>query len=112
MKKFLFYAMQGEKMCFVHVLLNALAQKEAGNEVAIIFEGKAVTLPPILAEENNPLYKKALDAGLIAGVCLACAKTLGVFEAVEKLALPFLSDMSGHAGILPFTEKDYKVLVF
>lgn len=110
--KYLFYAMQGEKMCFIHVLLNALDLHQAGNEVKIVFEGKAVTLPPVLSQENNPLYKKALEANLIAGVCLACAKTLGVHEEIEKLNLPLLNDMNGHAGVLPFTQDGYEVLVF
>ena len=36
MKKILFYGMSGEKMCFQHVLLNALDLHEAGGEVKII----------------------------------------------------------------------------
>lgn len=55
MKKILFYAMQGEKMCFVHVLLNALQLKEENCEVKIIFEGQAVKLPSVLENENNAL---------------------------------------------------------
>jgi hypothetical protein len=33
MKKILFYAMTGEKMCFQHVLMNALDQHNSGHEV-------------------------------------------------------------------------------
>ncbi|MPN21771.1 hypothetical protein SDC9_169151 [bioreactor metagenome] len=112
MKKYLFYAMRGQKMCFVHVLLNGLDLKEAGNEVKIIFEGEAVKLPPVLAQEANPLYKKALDAGLIAGVCLACSQTMGVKEEIEGLKLPLLNDMNGHAGLRPYSENGYEILVF
>ncbi len=112
MKKYLFYAKSGQKMCFVHVLLNALDLKSAENEVKIIFEGESVKLPPILAEESNPLYKKALDSGLIAGVCLACAQTLGVKDDIEKINLPFLKDMSGHAGMRPYIEDGYEVFIF
>lgn len=112
MKKYLLYAMNGKKMCFVHVLLNALDLKEAGNEVKIIFEGEAVKLPPELSQEENPLYKKALGKGLIAGVCLACSHTLGVKDDIEKLKLPLLNDMNGHAGMRPFMEDGYEVLVF
>lgn len=112
MKKYLFYAMQGEKLCFVHVLLNALDLHQAGHEVRIVFEGKAVTLPPVLSQENHPLYKKAIDEKLIAGVCLACSKNLGVHDEIVKLGLPLLSDMSGHAGLLPFTSEGYEVFVF
>jgi hypothetical protein len=109
-KKYLFYAMEGAEMCFQHVLLNALDLKANGYEVKIVFEGASVKLPPILAEKN-PLYKKALEEGIIAGVCKACAHTLGVLEEIEKLELPLLSDMSGHAGMKPFIEEGYKVVV-
>ena len=112
MKKFLFYAMEGEKMCFLHVLLNALDLRESGNEVKIIFEGASVKLPPILETEGNPLYKKALEAGLVAGVCQACAETLGVTQDIEKLGLPLLNYMKGHAGVRPYSEDGYEVLVF
>lgn len=112
MKKFLIYAMNGEKMCFIHALLNALDLNEKGHEVKIVFEGKSVTLPPVLYAEKNPLYKKALDKGLVDGVCLACSRTLGVEEEIKKLALPLISDMFNHAGVRPYVEKGYEILVF
>lgn len=112
MGKYLLYAMRGEKMCFVHVLLNALSLHEPGCTVKIVFEGQSVGLPILLDKENNPLYRKALYAGLIAGVCLACAKTLGAYDGIAALGLPFISDMSGHAAILPYIQDGYKVLVF
>ena len=39
MDKILFYGMTGEKMCFQHILLNALDLFSSGTEVKIIFEG-------------------------------------------------------------------------
>ena len=100
MKKYLFYAMEGKKMCFQHVLMNALDLKAAGHEVKIVFEGEAVKLPPVLAEEGNALYKRALDGGLIAGVCYACAHMLGVKEEIEALSLPF-GRASNSACVMP-----------
>ena len=111
-KSYLFYALQGEKMCFQHVLLNALDLHEAGCDTAIIFEGQSVKLPPVLAAEGNPLYKKALELGLIAGVCEACSRQLGVLEANRELGLPIANDMKGHAGVRPFVEKGYVILTF
>ena len=110
MNKVLFYAMNGERMCFSHVLLNALDLSEAGAEVKIIFEGPSVKLPALLNEEKNKLYLKALDSGLIAGICLACSKGMGVFEQNEKTGLPMLSDMSGHAGMKEYISSGYKVI--
>ena len=65
MNKILFYAMTGEKMCFQHILLNALDLAAAGAEVQIIFEGASVKLPPVLAQESNKHYLRALEAGLL-----------------------------------------------
>lgn len=110
MKKVLFYGMTGEKSCFMHVLLNAVDLHEAGYTVKVIFEGASVKLPPVFAGENNPVYLKAKELGLLAGVCLACSKTLGVFEENEKLGLPMLGDMKGHAGMKPYMEEGYQVV--
>ena len=110
MEKVLFYAIQGEKMCFQHILLNALDLSEAGLEVKIIFEGASVKLPSVLAEEGNKLYQRALDKGLIAGICLACSHALGVYEQNLATGLPMLDDMMGHAGMRPYTEQGYYVI--
>lgn len=110
MRKILFYAMNGEKTCFQHVLMNAVDLAAEGHEVKIIFEGASVKLPALLAEENNPLYLKAREKGLIAGICLACSKMLGVYEQNQKVGLPFLSDMFNHAGMKPWLELGYEVI--
>jgi hypothetical protein len=110
MEKTLFYGMTGEKMCFQHILLNALDLANAGKEVKIIFEGASVKLVSVFENESNPLYKKAKDAELIAGVCLACSKVMGVYEDNAKTGLPMLDDMSGHAGMKSYLEAGYQVI--
>ncbi len=110
MKKFLFYGMTGDKMCFLHVLMNALDLTAEGMETRIIFEGASVKLVPLLEEENNPLYLKAKEKGLIAGICLACSKVLGVYEQCVESGLPFLSDMMGHAGMKPYILEGFEVI--
>ena len=87
MSKILFYAMTGEKLCFLHVLMNAVDLAGKGHEVKVIFEGRSVALAPQLDEEKNPLFLRAREAGLIAGVCRACAKQFGVDERVEAIGL-------------------------
>lgn len=112
MKKILFYAMGGENMCFNHVLMNALDLNEAGYEVKIVFEGQAVTLPPVLEEKKDAMYLEAKEKNLLAGVCQACATMLGVLDGVKETGLPLLNDMRGHAGIKPFAEEGYEVIEF
>ncbi len=110
MKKILFYGMTDQKMCFQHILMNALDLHASGKEVKIIFEGGSVKLISVFEEENNPLYKKVKDLGLIKGVCLACSKMLGVYEANLKSGLPMLDDMNGHAGMEEYIENGYEVI--
>ncbi len=110
MKKILFYGMTGEKMCFQHILMNALDLSTAGEDIKIIFEGASVKLISIFEEENNPLYNKAKKADIIAGICLACSKVLGVYDANLKSGLPMLNDMSGHAGMKKYIENGYDVV--
>ncbi len=110
MTKILFYAMNGEKMCFQHVLLNALDLADAGCQVKIVFEGSSVKLPSQLASEGSKLYQKALDANLIAGICLACSRALGVYEANAALGLPLLDDMNGHAGMRKYVADGWQIV--
>ena len=44
MKKTAFFAFKGEKMCFMHVLINAIDLQEKGMNAKIIVEGEAVKL--------------------------------------------------------------------
>jgi hypothetical protein len=72
MKKFALFAFNGDFMCFIHVLLNALDMKERGHEVRIVIEGSATKLVPESGKEGNPmhaLYQKAKGLSLIAGAC-------------------------------------------
>ncbi len=110
MKKVLFYGMTEKKMCFQHILMNALELHGAGKETKIIFEGASVTLVPEFIKENNPLFNKAKEAGLIAGICLACSKVLGVYDENIESGLPMLDDMNGHAGMKKYIEDGYEVI--
>jgi hypothetical protein len=115
MDKVVLFAYNGEFMCFIHVLLNALDLKEKGRQVGIVIEGSACKLVPEMAKEGNPLaalYQKAKTQGLIDGVCRACSAKLGVTEAVASEGLPFLDDMSGHPSMSRYLENGYEVITF
>ncbi|MGM0418609.1 MAG: cytoplasmic protein, partial [Thermodesulfobacteriota bacterium] len=46
MKKKAFFVFNGDPMCFVHVLLNALDMKEKGYDIKLIIEGASAGLLP------------------------------------------------------------------
>lgn len=108
MKKIAFFAFRNNKMCFQHILLNAIDIKEKGGESKIIFEGEAVLLPQVLTD--NPLYKKAKDMDLIDGVCEACSKMMEVYDVNKKLDINFLNDLNGHPAMAKYLEKGYEIV--
>ena len=115
MKKIVLFAFNGDFMCFIHVLLNALDMKEKGHEVKIVIEGSATKLIPELKIKGNPmyaLYQKAKDSGLIDGVCKACSNKMGTMEAARQEGFKLLSDMNGHPGIAGYRKKGFEVITF
>jgi hypothetical protein len=108
-------AFQGEIMCFAHVLLNALDIKTRGGEAAIIIEGMATGLLAELNRPENPfhaLYARAGEAGLIAGVCRACATKTGSLAEAQAQGLPLLDDLNGHPSLGRYLEAGYTIITF
>ncbi|MFP4548122.1 MAG: DsrE family protein [Fidelibacterota bacterium] len=112
-QKTVIFAFQGNPMCFIHVLLNAIDYHEKGMEGAIVIEGEAVKLVPEMSQPGHFLskhYEKAKELGLIREVCLACSKKMGVAEAVEKAGLPLKGDMSGHPSMSKYLKSGYRII--
>lgn len=115
MKKTVLFVFNGDPMCFLHVLLNALDMEAKGDEVKIVVEGPATKLIPDMEKEESPLFKlygKAKSHGLFDGVCRACSARMGVTSAVEKAGMAFLDDMSGHPGMARYEKDGFQVLIF
>jgi hypothetical protein len=113
MKKIVLFAFNGDFMCFIHVLLNALDMKEKGYEVKIVIEGSATKLIPELKKKGNPmytLYQKTKDSGLIDGVCKACANKMGTLKSARTEGFKLLDDMNGHPGIAGYIENGFQVI--
>lgn len=115
MRKAVLFAFNGEFMCFVHVLLNALDMKAKGMDVRIVIEGSATKLIPDLAKEGNPmfpLFVKVKEQGLIDGICKACSSKMGTLEVAKKEGLKVLDEMSGHPSMARYKEQGFEVITF
>jgi hypothetical protein len=115
MKKVALVAFNGEFMCFIHVLLNALDMKARGHDVKIVIEGAATKVIPELSVEGNPLkglYQKVRDQKLIDAVCKACSTKMNVLAAVEAEGLPIADEMSGHPSLARYVDAGYEVITF
>ncbi len=115
MKKIAMFVFNGDPMCFIHVLLNALEMKEKGWEAKIVIEGSATKLIPELAKEENPLHKlweKAKNAGLVDGVCKACSDKMSTLEAAKAQSLTLSDEMSGHPSMARYREDNFEIILF
>lgn len=115
MNKYALFVFNGDPICFIHVVLNALDMHAKGEDVKIIIEGASVKLIPELVKPGNPLHglwKKCLDAGLIEGVCKACSSKLGTLDDAKVQGLTLLGDMSGHPGMSAYRSQGYEIITF
>ena len=114
-KKTALVALNGETMCFVHVLLNALDMEKKGYDVKVIVEGSATKVVNELNKEGGPfheLYQGVKEKGLIDCVCQACAAKMGALEGVKAQGLPLCNEMKGHPSLEKYMEQGYQVITF
>ena len=115
MKKIIFYAFQGDPLCFIHVLLNSIDMHEKDMEGGIILEGEAVKLVGEMAQQDHFLhqhYLRAKEKNLIIGACKACSNKLGATEDIAKENIALIGDMAGHPAMSEYIDKGYTILTF
>jgi len=115
-KKVVLVAFNGEPMCFVHVLLNALDMSERGFEVKVVIEGSATKTAVEMNDPEKPfgkLYLQVQELGLIDCACQACSSQMGVLDEIkEQGLLPLRSEMKGHPSVAKYMEDGYRVITF
>lgn len=113
--KTVLFAFNGDPVCFIHVLVNALDMHQKGHEVAIVIEGSATALLKDFAAgkgigQNH--FQSCLDQGLIASACLACSKKTGGEGGAEELGIPLDGTVYGHPSMLQWQEKGFTIITF
>ncbi|SHH69102.1 hypothetical protein SAMN02745245_01947 [Anaerosphaera aminiphila DSM 21120] len=111
MKKVVFFAFQGEEMCFMHILFNAIDMHKKGIETKIVIEGKATALIKIMIEKENKLFKEVVELDLIDSVCKACSNQMGVLDFIkDNTNLPLNGDLLGHPPMAPYVQDGYEII--
>lgn len=115
MKKIALFVFNGDPMCFIHVLLNALDMQARGMDSRIVVEGAATKLIPELAKADHPLHtlwEKAKTAGRVDGVCKACSQKMGTLEAAREQGLALLDEMNGHPSMARYQQDGFDIISF
>lgn len=112
-RKVALFAFNGESMCFVHAIINAIDLHKRGFDVKLIVEGNATKLIDDLDKKDNTfheLYDKAKSLGLIDCVCDACSMKMGTHEAAIEQGLNLCAEMYGHPSMGKYIEDGYDVI--
>lgn len=103
-----------------HTLTNALALKDAGHGVRVLFEGQGVEWLKLFEERQDGFtqgYGERFDrvhkAGLLAGACNFCASVrFNASDHAERLGIPLYGVEGAHGSLVPFLEDGWQVLSF
>jgi hypothetical protein len=98
-------------------LANALTSArefiEAGDDVAVIFDGAGVRWIPDLAQPDHKyhgLFEEVRDA--VTGACMYCSRAYGVKDGVESAGIAFLDEFRGHPSIRSLAASGHQVITF
>ncbi|NPV50960.1 MAG: cytoplasmic protein [Candidatus Methanofastidiosum sp.] len=112
-RKVAIFAFNGDPMCIVHALINAIEFNAKGYDTKLIIEGSATGLIGKLNEPGNPLnyyYARVKDEGLIDCVCKACATKSGTIEEAKKQNLKLCDELFGHPSMARYMEEGYEII--
>ena len=115
MKKVALFVFNGDPMCFIHVILNALDMNGKGYTARVVVEGAATQLVPDLAKTDHPLHtlwEKVKTAGLVEGVCKACSQKMGTLQSAQEQGLALLDEMNGHPSMARYRAEGYELVTF
>jgi hypothetical protein len=115
LEKYALFAFNGDPMCFIHVILNALDLNEKGYDIKVIVEGSATKLAPEFENKNNPFYGKYQElkkSGLIECFCKACSNKMGSLKDVENQGFPICAELMGHPSMAKYIQLGYSIITF
>jgi hypothetical protein len=114
-QKYALFAFNGDPMCFIHVVLNALELKKKDYEVKVIVEGSATKLANQFENPDNPFYEqyqRLRDLGLIDCFCKACSNKMDSLEEVKKLKFETCDELMGHPSMARYIKEGYTIITF
>ncbi len=96
-----------------NAMTSAKEFKEAGDEVAIVFDGTGTKWVPQLSDPNHRLnsdYEEVKDS--IAGACDYRAGAFAVKDEIKKTDVSLLEEYSGHPSLQRPVSQGHRVITF
>jgi hypothetical protein len=121
MKRKILFILFAEDVCRqLHAFLYVNDLHRKGYVTKLIVEGMATRLLMDLEQAPHSLQKAVADAkaaGLIAGACLQASCGCGsstdqkIIDAIQAQGVDLLKDLDNHAGIEPYVQEGYEIVV-
>jgi hypothetical protein len=97
----------------VNAMTTAKEFNEAGDEVAVVFDGAGTKWIPQLSNPEHKyseLYDSIRDR--IAGACEYCSKAYGVRDQVESTGVQLLDEYEHHPSLHTYASDGFVVITF
>lgn len=110
---FIYESVAGDMSRAYRGLKTALEFVQAGDEVAVVFDGSGVETLAAIADPGsklNPILQSISAA--VEGACSFCASSHKVTEAIRASGYTLLTDFDGEASVRKFVNSGYTVLNF
>lgn len=86
---------------------------EAGDDVAIVFDGGGTATLAAVLDPAHPLHRAwSRVSAALRGACAYCAKAYGVEEALMAAGVPMLKDHRGHASLRDLLLEGRQIVTF
>ena len=98
----------------VHALLYATELKEAGYDVALVFDGAGTEWAKALLDPENklhPAYEKLEKMGVTQIICDFCSRAFHVQEDLKKGKAPLVAEFEGHPSLVKWLKQGYIPIV-
>lgn len=98
----------------VHALLYATELKEAGYEVALVFDGAGTEWAKALLNPEHQLhsaYEKLDTLGVTQIICDFCSRAFHVQKDLEMGKVPLVAEFEGHPSLVKWIKQGYLPIV-
>jgi hypothetical protein len=97
----------------VNALEVAKEFKEAGDEVAIVFDGAGTKWVPALDDPSHKRHELWLEVkDVVDGACAFCSAAFGAKSGVQASGIALLADYDQHPSVRGYVQRGFSVLTF
>ena len=110
---FIYESLDGDKARAYRGLKTAAEFVQAGDDVAIVFDGSGVETLGKIVDPANKLHGLLLQIKPgIEGACSLCSKGHGAADAITAAGYALLDDYEGEASLRKYVSQGYTILSF